>query len=692
MKIRSLIFFCLFFLSSSFLKAQELKDTNVIELQIKEVTITATKKEKDIENIPFPISIINSEQILSSGSSKLNEVIKQEVGIITVPTKIGTEGIQIQGIDASYTTILIDGFPLIGRSFGTLDLQRVSLSDVKRIELLRGASSSLYGSNAIGGVVNVITERMIEDGKKLNSNIKFASYNTINPSLGFQYKEGPIFLSTSFDYYQTDGYDLIKKDNLNTINPFSNYTIHSNLGVTLSDKIVLEGTFRAYHQNQLNKSFSIEGDVLKGKSKIKELNAGSSLKYLINPNLIQEANIYTAYYRSDEFLKYSSGDLFEEKYFDNLLIQPELITKYNKNKMDIIFGLGLAKEGLARPDFSNKKEQNLSYAYTQIDAAIFKVINLILGSRYDNYTNYDSHFSHKMGLGLTLSKKISINGSIGSGFKVPDFRQRYFDFTNSTIGYTVLGRDVLVERLTLLEQQDMLLQSLYSYSDLDKPLQSETSININLGLRYRFNPNMYFNFNLFKNRINNLIETQLVANMKNGLPIFSYFNLNEVETQGFEMNFQWDNNTWKIRSGYQLLYAFDNEIQQMFNNGQAYANDENGVSFQLNKDDYIGLFNRSKHMANLQVSYNNTKRSKVNVYARYRSEYALNDSNGNNVLDKYDDFIKGYTLYDINYNYRFDKQITIQLGVDNILDFKNPKYISNISGRLYYINLKFNMN
>ena len=63
-----------------------------------------------------------------------------------------------------------------------------------------------------------------------------------------------------------------------------------------------------------------------------------------------------------------------------------------------------------------------------------------------------------------------------------------------------------------------------------------------------------------ENRINNLIETQLVANMKNGLPVFSYFNLNEVETQGFEITSQWENNTWKIRSGYQLLYAFDNEF------------------------------------------------------------------------------------------------------------------------------------
>ena len=73
----------------------------------------------------------------------------------------------MQGLDAAYTVILIDGMPVIGRSFGTLDLNRISLSNIERIEIIKGASSSLYGSHALGGVINLITEQNVNSGHQL---------------------------------------------------------------------------------------------------------------------------------------------------------------------------------------------------------------------------------------------------------------------------------------------------------------------------------------------------------------------------------------------------------------------------------------------------------------------------------------------------------------------------------------------
>ena len=75
---------------------------------------------------------------------------------------IGGEGVQMQGLDSEYTLVLIDGVPLIGRSAGTLDLSRLSVGNIKQIEIVKGASSSLYGSEALGGVINIITDNLIE--------------------------------------------------------------------------------------------------------------------------------------------------------------------------------------------------------------------------------------------------------------------------------------------------------------------------------------------------------------------------------------------------------------------------------------------------------------------------------------------------------------------------------------------------
>ena len=90
--------------------------------------------------------------------------------------------------------------------------------------------------------------------------------------------------------------------------------------------------------------------------------------------------------------------------------------------------------------------------------------------------------------------------------------------------------------------------------------------------------------------------------------------------------------------------------------------------------------------------YDLNEKININTIITYRSKYALNDSNGNNILDNYDEFIDGYTLCDIGITHHTTSLQYIQLGVKNIFNFTNPEYISNISGRLYYINLKITIN
>lgn len=316
-------------------------------------------------------------------------------------------------------------------------------------------------------------------------------------------------------------------------------------------------------------------------------------------------------------------------------------------------------------------------------------MDIIAGSRYDNYSNYATEISNKLALGFPISKQLKINGSMGTGFKIPDFRQRYFDFTNSTIGYTVLGREVAFNRLTTM-QDDGILQSIFiPFSEINSPLKSETSLNINVGIKFRPNEKVSCNINFFKNEVVNLIEAQLVANKSNSLPVFSYFNLNKIETKGVEFNTSFrPNNKLEIKGGYQLLYANDIDVKNRFEDEVVYAKDaETLVSFKLGKNDYFGLFNRSRHMGNLKLYYDLNEKINVNTIITYRSKHALSDSNGNNILDNYDEFIEGYALCDLGVTHHTTSLRSIQLGIKNIFNFTNPEYISNISGRLYYINL-----
>jgi len=651
--------------------------------------ISATKTSKSIDELPIPISIISEKEVQEFSASKLYDVITKQTGIVSVTTKTGTEGVQMQGLDASYTTILIDGFPVIGRSFGTLDLNRISVADIDRIEVVKGPSSSLYGSNALGGVINLISKKQIDDGPIISTSLKQATYNSTSSSLVYKYTEGTFQISNYFDYYKTDGYDLIDTDLLSTVNPYSNYTFRSNLKYALSDKILLNTSGHYYKQEQINIATD-SSSLLKGESNIKEWSLGASAQYLMRPNFFQELEVYKTNYRTDEFLNTEDGVLYEDNYFDHTLLQSEMKSYFTYKGLNSIVGFGIIKEDLSRRDFSNNPEQDLKFIYGQLDATTFNKVNIILGSRYDNYTNYTPVVSNKLALGFSLTNKIQLNGSVGTGFKTPDFRQKYFDFTNSTIGYIVLGRDVVVDRLDAMQNVEQIVPISY----LKTPLKSETSLNINIGLKYNPTNNLSFDLNFFNNKVNDLIEWKLVAKDENNTNIYSYFNVNQVETKGLEFNTTYKKvDDWEIKFGYQLLYAYDTEVVKDIEKDDSdyYALDtETLTSVKLNKGDYFGLFNRSRHMGNIKFNYHLNDKTEINTMITYRSKYALSDSNGNDILDAYDKFIDGYSLCDVGVTHHINPLQSFQIGVKNIFGFTNPEFISNIMGRIYYMSFKIN--
>ena len=164
------------FLSINYLFGQN--SDSIKTINMKEVMVSANKTEKPFVELTVPAKIISRAEIENSGHSRLNDIISEQVGIITVPGFGGSEGVQLQGIDPEYTLILIDGLPIIGRVAGILDLSRISLGSVERIEIIKGASSSLYGSEALGGVINIITNKEKEDGFSNKIYYQYGTFKT----------------------------------------------------------------------------------------------------------------------------------------------------------------------------------------------------------------------------------------------------------------------------------------------------------------------------------------------------------------------------------------------------------------------------------------------------------------------------------------------------------------------------------
>lgn len=666
--------------------SQSLKDT-VLQNELNEVIVTATKTFRQLSNLPLPAKLISKNEIDKSSSSRLSDILDDQIGIFIVPDFGGANGIQIQGLDSQYTLILIDGYPLIGRQSGTLDLDRISIGNIDKIEIIKGSSSSLYGTDAIGGVINLITSKAI-DSISFDISSKISSYSSKEYDLNFGRisKEAGV-LNAYFNLNHSDGYDLIKSDLLKTVEPFKNYTgflrynfERENWSFFSSIRIFNEEQDFRYNEEDFGIIATTEN------------NLNSSLNYGISDNLKFILDNYYTQYNSDE--NYLNSSSFEESYFKQSLFKSEfrsIINVDDKNKLTL--GLGYNKEELDRNNFYKKSiSQSSLNSFIQYEGFIFENTNYIFGARYDKHEQYKSEFSPSFSIRTQINDLINAKLSIGKGFKKPDFRQLYFNFSNSNSGYSVIGFNVANEVISNLRNLGQLANLIIPENELIGNLTPENSLSINLGFNFKPNNNLLIDLNLFKNQINNLIDYRLIATKINGQNIFSYYNLNKVITQGFEINSKIVlSNNFNFNIGYQFLLTRDVDAINDLKEGKIYARlSNNSSAFKINKDDYYGLYNRSKNNINLKLNYLFYDELSLYFKSRFRSKYGLTDSNGNNLLDDYDKFVESHIISDLSISQKF-KKLNITLGVDNLFNYTDPENIPNYPGRIIYSKLSYKL-
>ncbi|WP_298517121.1 TonB-dependent receptor [uncultured Kordia sp.] len=684
------ILVCFLMFIAGILNAQQSNTTEKDSLKteaLEDVVITATRTKRQLSSLPLPATIVSKKDLKAINAVRLSDILNEQSGLITVPDFGGGEGIQMQGLDSAYTLILIDGVPLIGRSAGTLDVDRITVGNIKQIEIIKGASSSLYGNEALGGVINIITET---PKYGINGSIqqRTASFETYDTRADIGYKNDRFSISGFVNRYSSDGYNLTNNTVSNTVEPFENYTISSKATYQFSEKTALLFSGRIFTQQQDN----IASETLQGESRVNEWNVHAKLNHTFNDKWQSTLEVYSTNYYASEFLDdITDNTTFSGASFDQNMIRPEIRTVYKASeKASYIGGIGYTYETLDRTFFSKTPKFKAPYAYVQYDGNPLEKLNVIVGARFDNHNVYASQFSPKLALRYEINPKLAVKGSAGYGFKAPDFRQLYFNFTNATVGYTVLGYNAVADAIAQLDAEGQIANQLVPVSAFSDELKPESSLAINIGFDYKPTSKLSVQLNFFRNTIDDLIDTRIIANKTNGQNVFSYTNINEVYTQGLEFS-----STWKIienlkfSAGYQLLFAKDKAAKEAFDNGEVFAREStNSPSFQLETSDYFGLFNRSRHMANGKLFYSIPKWNlNTNLRAVYRSKYGISDANGNGYLDNYDDFVNGYAIWDFAVNKTIYDNYTFGVGVDNLFDFTDPQNISNIAGRIIYGNL-----
>ncbi|MDJ1471740.1 TonB-dependent receptor plug domain-containing protein [Xanthocytophaga flava] len=663
--------------------------------QLQEVVVTATRSERQLGALPMPVIVVSGKQIQKMGSLRLNDVLQEQTGLMPV-TNHGN-GIQIQGFDPDYTLILVDGEPLIGRTSGTLELSRVTVGNIKQIEIVKGPASSLYGSEALAGVINIITEK--PEGLKGSLKGRYGTNETIDITGDFSYKYRKLGVYAFVNRYHTGGYDFTPAEYGNTVDPFTNYTYNTKLTYDFSSRVKLSLSGRYFTESQTSASVvSLEGasDTISGTGKVTDWNINPTLIVKFAPQFKTNFRLYASRYHTSSLLSYEKDNsVYDETFFTQTFLRPEVIAEFSPvKKHTITFGGGGTSESVYATRYTSKKHFSTVYGLFQYEWLANKDLTLIAGGRFDHHSLYGGQISPKLSGQYEILPWLAFRASLGTGFKAPDFRQVYLNFTNSTVGYSVFGIEEQKAGIDTYEALGQIARYLVDSTLLNQTgrLKAERSVAYNAGFKITPIPRVMGNINFFRNNIQNLINTRPLAEKTNGQYIYGYQNISRAVMQGIETDWTYQlNKHLSVSAGYQLLYAYDQDVLDQIAEGKIYIRDPKTLkTSRMKRNQYGGLLNRSRHSGNIKFFYEDSKTGiSGSLRGIYRGKYGLTDTDGNGALNEGDEYVKGYMLWNIAMAKTFRKMMTVQAGIDNLFNFQNTAQITTIPGRIVYASLQF---
>jgi outer membrane receptor for ferrienterochelin and colicins len=675
--------------------------------RLTEVVVTATRTEKSVTDVAIPVSVVGEKQIKSMGALRLGDVLREQTGLSLVSDH--GQGVQLQGLGAEYTLILVDGEPLIGRTAGTLDLTRVAVGNVQRVEIVKGPASALWGSDALAGVINIITQKP-QPGLRGSLRARYGSNRTADFSTTLNAGGERAGLTVFLNRYSSAGYALQPESGSATVPPFASYTGQIRFSYSLSERTKVSLSGRYFIEKQASTApttneAGLTADV-RLQSRQTDFNINPTLTHRFGGNkfLATLRGTYSRYHTQEAYTYAAAGSYFDATYFTQTFLRPEAQLDFTpRPNQTLTLGGGYQRQTVVATRYDDRQLLHNGYGYAQYDWSPTTKLNLLGGVRYDGRSQYAGQLSPKLAARYQLAPWLVLRGSVGRGYRAPDFRQLYLNFSNPTVGYSVFGTGQVQARVVQLAQQGQLAtdpatgQAIIYQSALDQAgrLTTESSVATNVGFllepKLRNSDLSYrLTVNAFRNDLSNLIETTTVALKKNGQSVFSYRNVTRAYTQGLELeNSLTLPRGFTVGAGYQYLVAKDKAVIDALAAGQVFRRDPATLETQrVRPADYGGLFNRSRHSWNAKVFYENQPRGlTASLRAIYRGRYGFADRNANAILDAADEYVRGYLLLHVAASKTLGPWLTAQAGIDNLTGYTDPAYISTLAGRLWYASL-----
>ncbi|MFT3693089.1 MAG: TonB-dependent receptor [Kofleriaceae bacterium] len=495
------------------------------------IVVTGTKSEEPISATPISTEVIDRKELESSGVQSVGEALALRPGMYIDRGVAGTSGLNLQGLGPQYSLILVDGARQIGRTDGYLDLDRFGIADIEQIEIVRGPSSALYGADALGGVVDIIT-RTPKDGLAVDALSRVDGRGAYEERARIAFGTGGVAGAVSGELRDTPA---VRRGDpaavATTLDAANDKHVTGRVTDTQMDNWRLDGTADYLQRDLRGVDASATGAVFDRRNLDESASFGGRARYTGEATAIQlaaDGSLYRDQYLYDQRL---SDALDEYQVTDESLVEMSAQVAHDFGRHRVAVGGEGLREALDSDRLSEPGSRERGAVYAQDEWRVLGSDALVVvpAARIDGDTQFGSHVTPHLALRYAVDDVVLRVGA-GTGYRAPDFKELLLHFENPSVGYVVDG---------------------------NPDLKPETSRSAQGGIEWRANGWLWLSGNAYVNDLHDMIYAVTEPMAADGTLQFSYANIGRARTSGAEATAMITHGAYSLTAGYAFTHAWD---------------------------------------------------------------------------------------------------------------------------------------
>ena len=494
---------------ATWLAEEEELDQDRSELDV--VVVTGSKMEENLSDAVTQVEVITRAQIESTPAENAADLLEEQHGVQVTRSFRGA-GVRLQGFDNKHVLILIDGERQIGRIDGVIDLTRIPTDLIEQVEIVKGPSSSLYGSDAMGGVINIITRRDDAQEPRFALRGLYGSRSTIDVNGDASAHLGSWSSRLLLSFNRQDAYDWAPSDIATSGSAYDRFSANYKTSLRLSTKAKVDGRAE-YTYIDLQGIDSTSPKLVFDRRNLRET-ALVSIKPSVTFNPRSSLNGFISHqiFR-DQFVLDQRGSTTRDRDEETQEGLSQAGISYNNTLGYHIINVGgeVLHQRLTADRLSQEESSRWRGAlYVQDEWLLLTdlPLSVVSGLRVDADSQFGQFTSPKLALRFDPHPALITRLSYGMGYRAPVFKELYLFFENPSVGYVVEG---------------------------NPDLKPETSQSLNLGLEASLFPLVRLTLNGFYHHVDQLIAANLGETDETGTRRYRYANIDEVRHRGIEV-------------------------------------------------------------------------------------------------------------------------------------------------------------